>query len=52
MSVSSALIRDAAALAALWVIVVQVSLPVVWAIAGETSVSAPATRRVRVRLMT
>jgi hypothetical protein len=52
MSVSSALMRDAAALAALWVIVVQVSLPVVWAIAGETNASAPTTRRVRARFMT
>jgi hypothetical protein len=34
------------------VIVVQVSLPVVWAIAGQTNASAPATRRVRARLMT
>jgi hypothetical protein len=31
---------------------VQVSLPVVWAIAGQTNASAPATRRVRARLMT
>src|SRR5580704_15877081 len=51
MSVSSALTRAVAALAALWVIVVQVSLPVVWAMAGETNTSAPVTRRIRARLI-
>jgi hypothetical protein len=53
MSVSSALTRDAAALAALWVIVVQASLGAVdvWAIAGDAKASAPATGKVRARLI-
>src|SRR5271170_1783023 len=47
MSVSSADTRDEAALAALWIRVVQDSLPVVWAIAGEAAASATARRRAR-----
>src|SRR5271165_421466 len=47
MSVSSAETRDVAALAALWISVVQDSLPVVWATAGDAAASAAAMRRVR-----
>src|SRR5271166_189626 len=47
MSVSSADTRDEAALAALCMRVVQDSLPVVWAIAGEAAASATARRRTR-----
>src|SRR5208283_760095 len=47
MSVSSAETRDVAALAALWIRVVQDSLPVVWAIAGDAAASATARRRAR-----
>src|SRR5271157_4323853 len=47
MSVSSAETRDVAALAALWTRVVQDSLPVVWAIAGDAAASAAAMRRAR-----
>src|SRR5271157_4153879 len=47
MSVSSAETRDVAAFAALWIRVVQDSLPVVWAIAGDAAASATARRRAR-----
>src|SRR5271157_5490204 len=47
MSVSSAETRDVAALAALWIRVVQDSLPVVCAIAGDAAASATARRRAR-----
>src|SRR5208283_1315219 len=47
MSVSSAETRDEAALAALWMRVVQDSLPVVWGNAGDAAASATARRRAR-----
>src|SRR5271157_3420434 len=47
MSVSSAETRDVAAFAALWIRVVQDSLPVVCAIAGDAAASATARRRAR-----
>ena len=47
MSLSSAETRDEAALAALWIRVVQDSLPVVWAIAGDAAAIAAAMRRAR-----
>src|SRR5271165_5103807 len=47
MSLSSAETRDVAALAALWTRVVQDSLPVVWATAGDAAASATAMRRAR-----
>src|SRR5208283_897617 len=47
MSVSSADTRDVAAFAALWIRVVQDSLPVVWASAGDAAASAAAMRRAR-----
>src|SRR5271166_2468507 len=47
MSVSSAETRDVAAFAALWIRVVQDSLPVVWAIAGDAAANATTRRRAR-----
>ena len=47
---SSAETREVAALAALWIRVVQDSLPVVWAIAGDAAASATARTRARGRL--
>src|SRR5271165_1803939 len=51
MSVSSADTRDVAALAALWMRVVQDSLPVVWASAGDAAASATVRRRARGAVM-
>src|SRR5271168_3446459 len=51
MSVSSADTRDEAALPALWIRVVQDSLPVVWAIAGGAAASATARKRARAAFM-
>src|SRR5208283_1105375 len=47
MSVSSAETREVAALAALWIRVVQDSLPVLWASAGDAAASATARTRAR-----